>query len=341
MKKLQIGIIGPGSIGGVIAVKLASAGYNIELTKKKENELVIGNSVAMEISGQFGSVNYLVPSVSNNEFTTKKDIIFLCVRAYNVERCLRDAVSQLKPNGVIVAMQNVLTMDELIAGADIDQIVMMYIDWNSVRVSPHEMYVFAGGHNHIGAFSKKISKQLKLVQNIMNAVSPTHIEEDFPQFMLSRFILDNTILCMGALTGRSVGGFLSTKQGKNVFINLIKEQVAVIKKAGMEVAPYANVFDYEKFIESSISGVLYRKTMFNRLIFQNGNNVSSVLRRLENNKRTEIDWLIAKTVEKAELYEVSVPYSVVVNKMLHEIINHQRTICMENLLDEQFTKIKE
>ncbi len=341
MRKIKIGIIGPGAIGGVIGVKLASAGYDVELTKKVENDLVIDNTIGLHISGKFGTISYLVPFVNYNTFSDKKDIIFVCTSAYSMSRCLEDAVTQLKPNGIIVAIQNVITMDELIDKVPIDNIVMMYIDWSSVRVNPHEMYVFDGGKTHIGAFSKNIDKKVKLVQQVLNNVSPTVIEENFPEFVVSRFILDNTQLCMGALTGRAVGGFLSSKQGKNVFINLIREQVAITKASGMRVVPYDDAFDYEKFVSGGISGILYRKTMFNRLIFRNGHVVSRVLRRLENNKRTEIDWLIKVSVDKAKLHNVSAPYCNATYNLLSEIVDSKRTICMENLLDPQFTSIKE
>ena len=338
--KLKIGIIGPGAVGGVLSTLLAHKGFNIELTKKikNDNEVVIDNTVYFDVTGEFGEISCLVPFVEYNNFSDKKDIIFVCTGAYHFERCLTDAVKQLKPNGVIVAIHNVISMDELIKYVPVNKIVMWYIDWSAVRVDKREFFVYSNGDNHIGAFTSKLDMPLTTIQKVLNTISPTTIEHDFPAFMFSRFILDNTLMCMGALTGRTVGGFLNIKQGKKVFIELVSEQVEILRQANIPILPYQGLFDYEKFDENTISGIFYRKKMIERLIKQNGHVVSRVLRRIESNKRSEIDWLIGKSVEKANKYHVKAPYCHALYTCLKQIENKERTICIENLHDEMFTK---
>ncbi len=339
--KLKIGIIGPGAVGGVLSTLLAHKGFNIELTKKikSDNEVVIDNTVYFDVTGEFGDFSCLVPYVEYNNFSDKKDIIFVCTGAYHFDRCLQDAVKQLTPNGVIVAIHNVITMDELVKYIPVNKIVMWYIDWNSVRVNKREFFVYTKGDNHIGAFTSKLDMPLLTIQKVLNTISNTVVEQDFPAFMFSRFMLDSSLMCLGALTGRSVGGFLSVKQGKKVFIELIREQVEILRQANIPVLPYQGVFDYEKFEANTVSGIFYRKKMIERLIKQNGHIVSRVLRRIESNKRSEIDWLIGKSVQNALKYKVKAPYCNALYECLKQIEAKERTICIENLHDEMFTQI--
>ena len=339
-KDLKIAVIGAGAIGGVMGTMLAYKGYDVEISKRLDSEfVVIDNSVCMEITGKFGDVSCLVPYVKDNEFTTKKDIIFLCVSAYNLSWCMEKALKQLKSNGVIVALQNVLSFDELTAKIPRNKLYFLYNDWNSVRLSGKDVYVYDSGSMHLGAFTNNLDMPISVIKEVLSNITDVVVERDFVTFLMSRFILDNTLICMGALCGMPVGKFLQIKQGKNIFIHLLTEQVAVVKKANIKVMPFGGVFDYELFVEQSVNALFYRSRMFKRLITQNGEVVSRLLRRFENNKKTEVDYLMNKMCEWGEKLGVDTPYADATNELLHEIANKERTICVENLYDEKFTGI--
>ena len=69
---MKIGIVGVGSIGQTIAVLLKDKGFDVEITKKSKNSLVIDNMVNLEINGAFGDHSILIPYVEDNKFTSKK-----------------------------------------------------------------------------------------------------------------------------------------------------------------------------------------------------------------------------------------------------------------------------
>lgn len=341
LKNLKIGVIGGGAIGGVMGTLLSYNGYDVEISKRIDSEFVIiDNSVLMEITGQFGEVSCLVPHVADNEFTTKKDIIFLCISAYNLSWCMEKALKQLKPNGVIVALQQVMSLDELMSKIPTNKLFLLYNDWNAVRLTGKDIFVYDSGDMHLGAVSNKLDMPLSTIQKVLSCITDVQIENDFLTFFSSRFILDNTLLCMGAVCGLNVGKFLSLKQGKNIFIHLIQENVKILHKAKMEIEPFNGVFDYELFAKNSIAALIYRSTMFRRLISQNGQVVSRMLRRFENNKKTEVDYLMAKVCAWGKKLKIKTPYSDATNEILQQIAAKERTICVENFEDELYTKIK-
>ena len=83
MSEIKIGIVGAGAVGGVIGALLSEKGYDVEVAKRYNSDIVLDNYVNLEITGVFGSKNILVKAVNGvNGFTTKKDVIFVLTKAY-------------------------------------------------------------------------------------------------------------------------------------------------------------------------------------------------------------------------------------------------------------------
>lgn len=336
-RDLQIGIIGAGTIGRVLALFLTSKGYNVELTARDKDELVIDNRINVEICGAFGERSVLVPYVTNNKFTSQKDIIFVVVKSFKVKSALKEIMKYLSPNGIIVGIQNVLNLEEFFSVIPSNRFVSWVADWSAFRyVDRRLVIVNKGGDNHIGVLNPEAKVFLPIVQNLLNSIEDTHIEEDMLDFILSKFILTSLTSCLGALTGYNLGHILKEKQGKKLYFNLVKEQLMVFESMlNHPVSPYYDMLDYYKFVEESFSGTLYRSSMFRRLINQNHNTVSSVLRNLEYNKPTELDCLIKKVVKIANSKGISVPYCTQLSNVLDEIAKYQRSIIMDNLYDDR------
>ena len=336
-RELQIGIIGAGTIGRVLALFLTKKGYNVELTAKDDNELVIDNRLNMEICGEFGEQSVLVPYVTNNKFSTKKDIIFVMVKSFKVSSALRQVVKYLRPNGIVVGIQNVLNLEEFFEVVPSNRFVSWVADWSAFRyVDRRLVIVNKSGDNHIGVLNPEAKVFLPIVQSLLNNIAETHIEEDMLDFILSKFILTSLTSCLGALTGYNLGHILKEKQGKRLYLNLVKEQLTVFESMlNHPVSPYYDALDYYKFTEEGVSGAIYRSNMFRRLINQNHNTVSSVLRNLEYNKPTELDCLIKKVVKIANSRGIKVPYCTQLSIILDEIASYQRGIILDNLYDDR------
>lgn len=336
-RELQIGIVGAGTIGRVLALFLTSKGYNVELTAKDDNELVIDNRIDVEICGEFGERSVLVPYVTDNKFSTKKDIIFVMVKSFKVTSALKQVLKYLSPNGIIVGIQNVLNLEEFFDVIPTNRFVSWVADWSAFRyVDRRLVIVNKSGDNHIGVLNPEAKVFLPIVQNLLNSICETHIEEDMLDFILSKFVLTSLTSCLGALTGHNLGHILKEKQGKRLYLNLVKEQLVVFESMlNHPVSPYYDMLDYYKFTEDGISGAIYRSNMFRRLINQNHNTVSSVLRNLEYNKPSELDCLMKKVVAIANSKGISVPYCTQLSIILDEIARYERSIVMDNLYDER------
>ena len=336
-KKLEIGIVGVGSIGIVMAVQLANAGYNVEVTKKSQNDLVIDNRVNLEIHGAFGSKTALVPYVQKNKFTTKKDVLFILTQAYSVGNALEDAKQYLKPNGIVVTIQNVLSTEHILKSVGAEKYLALVIDWNANRQNPSESQVIQAGGMHIGVFDESAKVFLPILKKMLDAVAPTIIENDMYGFIASRFILNCCTSSLSAITGFDFGKTLKEKRAQKIMLELMREQIAVFNAFKVAIPQYDSNFDYYLFTERSISGWNYRRKITKRLIKQNGHMVGSLLRALENKKQSEKDYLCREIVSMAKLHNMSVPYNEAMANMIDEIADGSRGIYMENINDKVFT----
>ena len=79
--------------------------------------------------------------------------------------------------------------------------------------------------------------------------------------------------------------------------------------------------------------------MFKRLINQNGENVSPTLRLLENNQKSEKDYMCRQFVSMAKAQNMAVPYNSTMADILDEIELESRNIVLENIYDERFLEI--
>lgn len=338
--KLSIGIVGIGSVGTTIALILASNGYDVEITKKNTNALTIDNCVNLEINGAFGDRSYLVPYVESNNFTTKKDVLIMCTQSYSTANALSEVKKYLKPNGVVISMQNTLNVYDVLKEVPASQYIALIVDWTATRIEENHVIVLREADMHIGVFDEKANKYLPVVQRLLGCIQPTHIQQNMMSFIASRFVLNTTLSSILAITGHRLKHTLLRKEARKLVVGMISEMMEVFKAYNINVPSYCDVLDYDKFTKRGLVGLIYRNKMFTRFISQNGDLSSSILRSLENKKRTEIDSMSGRIVSMAKEKGIDVPFNETITNFLHDVEAGNESIFMENLQNPCFTNFK-
>jgi len=337
---LQIGIVGIGSIGTPMAVMLASKGYDVEITKKSDNALTIDNRINLEINGEFGDKSCLIKNVKNNQFTTKKDVIIMCTQSFSTIGALKEVKKYLKPNGIVISMQNVLNVDDVLKVISKDKYIALVVDWTATRINNNQVFVLRKANMHIGAFSDKAKLYLPIVKKILDSVQPTIIQEDMMSFIASRFVLNCALSCVLTITGYKLKYTIAKKTARKLIVGIINETLQVFENRGIKVPPYCGILDYYKFTQKGLSGWWYRHRMFSKFSMQNGNMSSSILKALENRKKSELDSMCARIVEMAKESGIDVPFNETVANFLYDVEEGKESIFMENLNNPCFTNLK-
>lgn len=330
-EKLKIGVIGTGSVGRVLSVMLASNGYDVEcMDFNKEFKNVTTNTyIPMDVVGQFGVHSALIKYV-NGKFTTKKNIIIIVTKAFNATKAGRIAKTALTPNGFVITLCNTHYIDELFKVINKNKVVGLFIEWSCLRTEKINRVINKGA-NVIGIFHKDATIYFDIAKKVLNTISPTRIEKDMLGFITSRYIINSTITGLGAISGLRLGKILEDHDGKRLFCKMICENYLVSKKLGIQVPKYNHQLDYELFCSNTMSCKLYRKRIIKTIKIRNANVVSSTLKLLEDNEKTEIDFILGKFVKYGESLNIDMKYNKTVYKMIKDIEKKKFQIDDDNL----------
>lgn len=333
MSEIKIGIVGAGAVGGVIGALLSEKGYDVEVAKRYNSDIVLDNYVNLEITGVFGSKNILVKAVNGvNGFTTKKDVIFVLTKAYDAPEVAKQCLPHLTDNGIIISSQNVMNVEEMINVVGSDRLFALIINWSAVRFNKATMEVTRPGNMIIGNFGDKSAKYLEAMKRILSNIAPTEISNNIIGDIWCRTIINSCIGSVGALTGLNLGKSMMFPTTKHIFVNIIFEAMSLAKALNVAVKNYG-ALNYYEFTKRGFKAFLYRRKMLRRLKKQNGHFVSSCQRAIENNQKSEIDYLNGYFVKLGQKHSVSVPTNKRMFDMVKEIEKGERHMMLENLMD--------
>lgn len=333
MEKIRIGVVGAGAVGGVISTLLAEKGYDVEVAKRYNSDLVLDEYTGIELLGEFGHRHILVKSVNGvKSFTSKKDIVFVLTRAYDAPSVAKQCLPHLNENGIIVSSQNVMNVEEMLRIVGSDRLFGLIINWSALRLNKARIQVTKQGHMVIGSFGDKGQAYLEILQRILSNVAPTEISHNIIGDIWARTIINSCISSVGALTGVNLGKSMKVPTTNKIFTNIIFEAMDIAKKLKVEVKNYG-ALNYYDFTQKGIKAYLYRYKMLRRLRKQNGKCVSSCMHSIERNVASEIDYLNGYFIKLANKIDVNVPTNNRVYDMVKEIERGERQMALENIMD--------
>lgn len=333
MEKLKIGIVGAGAVGGVICAMLAEKGYDVEVAKRYNSDIMLDDYTGLEITGLFGNRNILVKAVNGvDAFTSKKDVIFVLTLAYDAAEVAKQALPYLTDEGIIISNQNVMNVEEMLQVVGADRLFALIINWSATRLNKARMEVTKAGNMILGNFGDKSQKYLEIMQRILSNIAPTDVSHNIIGDIWSRTIINSCISSVGALTGVNLGRNMMVQSTNRIFKNIIFESMNLAKNLNVDVKNY-DALNYYDFTASGFKAWRYRNAMLRRLKKQNAHFVSSCQRAIENNQKCEIDYLNGYFVKLGNKYNIDVPTNKRVYDMVREVENGERHMLMENLLD--------
>ncbi len=337
---MKIGIVGAGAVGGVLAALLTAKGYDVELTYRHKKDVLIDNMVPIEITGELGSLSYLVKTVPQIEdFSSKKDAIFILTRADEAAIASKRSLPHLTPTGKIVVNTNVWVADEVFAVVPKGRVVGLFISWASERTANNAMRVYKKGIGVLGMFTEKDKEALESLKTLLSSVMPTTIQDNMYGFVASRVIINSAISALGAVSGLKLGKILKNRHGKSLFLKLVEEGYLVFSALKIKIPNYAGKLKYDLFVKKSMVNHFYREKIISLIIKNNSSLVPSSLLDLQRGVKTEMRYLSGKVAQLGEKINIKTPFSANITEMVDEIENSIRSVCEDNF-EALFQRIK-
>ena len=330
---LKIGVVGAGAIGGICAAYIKNAGFEVQIVVRNPDHAKKIITEGITVSGIKGSLNVKMDAVSRiEEMAEDRDIVLLGVKATEMEEAARKIMPKLKPETMVVSLQNGFCEEALAGILGRERVIGCVTGWGATMHSPGHLEMTSPGDFIVGNIDNLEDSRLEQVQTVLNCVLPTKISNNIAGDLYAKLIINSCITSVGALCGLYLGEMLAGKRVRRIFFKIMEEALEVAKGLDIQVEVLAGKLNYYTFLENKGLWADVKRELFLRAMgFKYRRLKSSSLQSLERGKETEIDYLTGFITANAEKLNVSTPVNSQVYQMVKEIEQGKRKISPDNL----------
>jgi 2-dehydropantoate 2-reductase len=334
-KKTRICIIGAGAIGGVVAGVLSREGYQIQLVVKYPELAERISNTGIEVSGECGHFTIPVPSVARpSQLTGTFDHVLIATKAEDLVNAAREMLPFLHETTRVVSMQNGICEEMLASVVGEERTIGCVVGFGGTMHEPGRVEMTSGGELIIGNWNRGRDAELEQLAMILNHVSVTHMTDHIFHALYSKMIINACITTMGAVSGQYLGKMLASRKNRNLFIEVIREAVAVAAAMDITVPPgAAGKLDYYKFLAPGPFSNLKRHLIIGVIGMKYRKLKSSSLQSLERGRRTEAENYNGYIAAKGRERGVPTPVNEQLTRMVGEIEQGTRKIDPNNLIE--------
>lgn len=331
-KQLSIAMIGMGAIGGVSAAFIKLAGYQIHAVCKYPDYAQQIQTTGIHVIGERGEHHVTMPAVATiQELKGTFDLIFLAVKALDLMVMIDQIKTIIKPNTLLVAMENGIIEDQMIEIFGKDHVVGCIVGWGGTMHENKTVEMTSLGEFVIGTPENRTDERIMQVQTILASVLPCRISTNFYGDRYSKLIINACITALGAVCGLYLGEMLSVKRTRIIFLEIMKEAIAVSNAMGWKVEAYNGKIDYYKIVNQKNAIGLWKNHLLIRIVGMKFKKLkSSSLQSLERGKPSEIDYLNGFICRQGKKHKISTPINDLIVSMIKEIETKKREISPKN-----------
>ena len=339
-RDLSFLVVGAGAIGGITAALLKKNGHNVEIVCKHEDYALLIADHGIEVNGVCGNIVEKMPAFASlSQVKDKKDIILHATKATEMIEAARQMKTLLKEDGYVVSMQNGICEDALAEVLGKNKIIGCVTGWGATMNAPGKLTMTSTGDFTLGYPDRAPDEKLSAVADALSSIVPVKITDNIMGHLYSKLIINSCITSLGAICGLYLGKMLSVRKIRNIFIEIIREAVAVAGKMQIRLEIFGGKLDFHKFISGTGFMADIRRHILIRIIgFRYRKLKSSSLQSLERGRPTEVDYFNGYIVKNSELTGAAVPVNRAITEMIHEIEGTKRKISPDNFNEPIFDR---
>jgi len=337
-KESRICVIGPGAIGGVVAAILTRESHDTTLVVKHPKLAEKINSKGIEVTGTCGNFTQKVASVAlPNELDGTFDYVLIATKADGLVEAARGMLPFLHLNSRVVSMQNGICEEMLADVVGGNRTIGCVVGFGGIMHEPGKVEMTSGGELIIGNWKRERDEELEGLAHILDHVVETRVTCKIFQELYSKLIINACVTTLGAICGQSLGKMLANRNNRNLFIEVIREAVAVGNAMEIKIPPgAAGKLDYYKFLAPGILSGIKRHLTIRVIGMKYRKLKSSSLQSLERGRKTEVENYNGYIASKGKELGVATPVNEQLTHMVGEIEQGKRHIDPENFREISF-----
>ncbi|OLO40786.1 2-dehydropantoate 2-reductase [Alkalihalophilus pseudofirmus] len=283
---MNIGVIGGGAIGLLLAAYLRKSGFNVTLYTRSQKQATQLEESGIKLRTREGSEMVSVVSRTMEDVCVlEEDLIFVTVKQFHLKK-LFDSIDLSKHPQAMVFLQNGMGHLSVIRNLPVQSLFVGVVEHGAMRTSMTDVHHTGIGVIKIGAVRGEIQRW----SNVWKVLS----ENDFPITVLNNWltIMERKLIvnaCINPLTALyrvTNGTLVSNPHFQKLMRSVYEETVASLE------------FRNDDGMWEEVLAICEKTA----------NNRSSMLRDIENNNETEIDAITGYVLQKGE--EKGIPIAI-------------------------------
>ncbi|MFX1533456.1 MAG: ketopantoate reductase family protein [Promethearchaeota archaeon] len=332
---MKVAVIGAGAVGGPIAAHLVEHTVDTILVTKHPDlaELVKTRGICIRgVEKTREIVINAVPKIEdlNNQF----DIVFLAMKANDVEEAAKKVLPFLKEDSVVVTLQNGIVEDDIGKIIGRSRVIGAVVGWGSTMIEPGLVEKSSHGDFIVGSLDETGNqKHLEQVAELLGYCEPVKITDNIYGALYSKLTVNACITGLGAVCGLYLGEMLANGRTRRLFMGIATEAVEVGQKLEIQFEKIGGLNISSLALKGSDSRLnTLKKHIIIRVVgFRFRRLKSSSLQSLERGRPSEIDYLNGYIAKKGQEVGINTPINRTIVQLVKEIERGEREIVPTNL----------
>lgn len=319
---MRIGIIGAGAIGSVVGGMLTRAGRDVTLIDQWPEHVEAMRRQGLRLSGTCGEHTVKVKALHIHEaqgLSEPFDAVFVAVKSYDTEWATALSLRYLKPDGVVVGLQNGVN-DERVAsiagrhrtlGCVITIGAGLYEPGHALRTDVQKIGF------KIGELDGADTSRARALAELISAVAPAQVTTNLFGERWSKLAVNCMANPLAGLSGLGSAQIRSEPEPCRIAIQLAAEVITVGRALGHEVEPIFGI-EVQRFVDAA-QGRDRERVMAEMAAGATSlaSGRPSMLQDVMRGRRTEIDYLNGYVVEQAHKVGVPAPFNEAVVRLVN------------------------
>ncbi|MBU1205668.1 MAG: 2-dehydropantoate 2-reductase [Proteobacteria bacterium] len=313
-----IAVLSTGAIGSCVGADLTRAGHDVVLIDQWPAHVEAMKSLGLHITIQGEEAQIPVRALHLGELDPYRDlfeIVFLTAKSYDTVWIVHYIKPHLKPDGVLVSIQNSLN-DEWIApiigyqrdvASAIELSAEMYEPGRIKRNTDHSRTWFALGELH-GRFTSRLEE----IAQILGAVGQTQLTSNIWGAKWTKLTVNSMTQGISGILGMLEWEMVQDPKILEFCVKLGKECLEVGSALGYKVEPIFGLKP-EDFVGSSDDVLKNHLTTLLSHVGKSARN--STLQDLMKGRQSEIDFMNGLVVKKGEKAKITTPCNAAVLRL--------------------------
>ena len=303
-------VVGPGAMGSLFAARLQKAGFEVTLLDYIKERAKQINDDGIHVDGVTGHYTVKVPTKTGS-IPKPPDLVLICVKAYNTREAGLEIESWLKPETVVVTLQNGignLEVLEEIFGSE--RVLGGVTAEGATLLGPGRIRHAGRGETIIGPSGNPGSPADNMVVAFNQAGFQTRSVDDVTDLIWGKLLINVGINALTAITRLKNGRLPELEGTRLVLEEAVKEAVAVAKAKNINL-PYNDPVGRVIEVCRATAG-----------------NIASMLQDVLKAKLTEIDFINGAIVREGRAMGIPTPVNLTLTSLMQVIQTtyHERII---------------